>query len=199
MLDCFYRSAIQNRHHEGALAEEATALLTALEGSEAQGRRLHADLSRSATDASARHNATAAFASASTASLDGIASSATKFTSSELPALSDQLSNSVRARKEDASMALVNLTSETDGLHLAVMRAVSGMAGSLNDPTQRAIARREAVSHTAEETAARVRDAVDAGAAGLLKGVSELVERVRLSEEVCVMRCFSDFQSSFSS
>ena len=183
MLEVFYRSALQNRHNEKALAEEATALLDSLEGSEAQARRLHADLSSHKAEASARHNETTLFASAASSSLEGIASSVSKFTSAELPALSELLSNCVRAKQEEASSALSHLTAETDGLHLAVMRAVNGMAGSLNEPTQRAEARRVTVTRATVETAARVRDAVDAGAAGLLKGVSQLVERFRQSEQ----------------
>ena len=183
MLKAFYDSAVQNRLSEKRLAEEAAALLDALEGSEAQGRRLHDDLSRRAAEAAERHNETANFAGAAAASLDGIASSAAKFSSAELPALSELLSNCVRARREEAAAALTHLTTETDGLHLAVMRAVNGMAGSLGEPTQRAEARRDSVTRATVETAARVREAVDAGAAGLLKGVSELVERFRLSEQ----------------
>jgi hypothetical protein len=159
MLEVFYRSATQNRNNEKALAEEATALLESLQ------------------------NETTLFASSAASSLEGIASSAAKFTSAELPALSELLSNCLRAKQDETSSALNHLTAETDGLHLAVMRAVNGMAGSLNEPTQRAEARRDTVTRATVETAARVRDAVDAGAAGLLKGVSELVERFRQSEQ----------------
>jgi hypothetical protein len=141
-------------------------------------------VTKSQPGAQERDAAVAAFASAANASLDGVAGSAATFTSAELPALREALAAAVRARQDDAAGALGALTAETDGLHLAVMRAATGMAGALNGPLQRTEARCGAAARAADETAELVRRAVDAGTTGLLKGVAELAERIRESEKV---------------
>jgi hypothetical protein len=151
---------------------------------EALSRQEEAEIARrTAADAARRA------AGVANSSLEVLAGGAERLAADELPALRRLLSERIRAQEMQAVGAAGNLTEEADGLCRAVARVADGLAGAMGAPLQRAAARREAVVRVSNETAARVREEVDAASAGLLKEVSELAERLRQSEEVCLSAC----------
>ncbi len=139
---------------------------------------------RRGAEEAARRAATAAFASAIGPALEGLASGAAALAAEELPALGARLAERVRGEGARAAEELGGVAAAAEGLRQAADELADGPAGGLEEPLQRAAVRGGETARAAEATAARVREAVDAGAHGLLHGVVGLAERLRLWEQV---------------
>jgi hypothetical protein len=101
----------------------------------------------------------------------------------EMPALGQRLLDRVRAEEALVAGAVGDMAAAAGGLGDAAARAADGLAAALSGALERAAGRRAAAARMSEETAGRVRDVVEGGATGLLQGVTELAERLRLWEQ----------------
>ena len=148
--------------------------------------------------ASDGHNArSAAVAATCTSALEEVASNAARLASEELPALRLLLVERVQTQQARAARVANQLTGEAEALQQAVARTSEDLDRALGLALQGAAERQDAAARVPEEAALTLRGEVDSASARLQEEVSELVERLRRTEQVRQRRLCAVWQNPY--